>query len=441
MAASTFKKLQWRNPQNQFIKKSLEGLEDTQFLSADDLQFGQLHNLREVVNYCYVNVPYYRNILKDLFQQDFDFSDFANLPPLRKDQIKDNVSALIPNKFKTPEARYTLGKFTTSGSTGTPMIVYRTIHNVLFTQALSLRYHLWQQRDLSLTNANIVTTKEDPPEKVASWAANLKTGDGYIIDISSNSRDIFDRLLDIQPHYIQTHPSTLKRLIDISLERGEKLTHLKEVRTFGELVEPLIQKKCIEHWQVAMADNYSCEEMGSMAFQCKGKSHYHVQIENVLIEIVDQDGKPCKSGEIGRVLVTQLKNLGMPLLKYELGDMARWSLTGNCDCGRNHPIIESIEGRIRNLVKLPSGDTFHPVFDEEPLLAIASVKQYQFTQKSLESIEVALVCEQKLNAEQEKSFARELNKMFKHDFKYHFNYQNEITLGHRNKFEIFRTEI
>lgn len=79
----------------------------------------------------------------------------------------------------------------------------------------------------------------------------------------------------------------------------------------------------------------------------------HVQSEAVLIEIVDDRGRLCSSGQSGRVIISTLHNLAMPIICYEIGDYA--TVGEPCECGRPHPVIETVLGRVRNLVRTPKG--------------------------------------------------------------------------------------
>lgn len=437
---SRLEQLQWLSDdsKNQYIKSAVYELEKNQWLSRDEQEHKQLQQLKLLVQHCFQQVPYYREILKDIDLANLTFETFSRIPVLGKDTIRAREDQLIASSFKSPENAQQMKAFHTSGSTGTPMRVFRGTRNILFTRAISLHYHLCHQRDFSLSNASIMTLPSSANNNIGNWASNIKTGPGYALDISQNTDVLWRRLIEIQPHYIQTHPSTLKRLLEISREKNQSLENLKEVRTFGEILEPAIRKLCGQLWQVPLADNYSCEEVATMAFTCKGKQHYHPVNDNLYLEIVDADGNRSAPGQVGRILVTQLKNMVMPLLRYELGDMGVWGT--HCDCGRHLPVIERIEGRKRNLVILPDGNTFHPVFDEEKILQIAYIQRYQFIQTSLFDIEVNLLSPP-LTQKQEQALSAVFDKTFKHSFNYHFIYQNELPFSKRNKFELFKCEV
>jgi len=434
--------LKWidsNSPQQAFFKNSLQDLENIQWLSKDEQNQLILKNISNILIHCKNNVDFYSNTLRDLDCNNVTLDQFSKLPILTKDLIRANGPALITNQFKHPGGEINMHEFHTSGSTGTPMKVYRGTRNIIYTRAISLHYHLTHKRDFDLSNVNIITSGSYGLN-AGNWVSNIKTGPGYKIPISERSSVIFDHLIKLQPHYIQTHPSTLKRLIDISIEKGRKLDSLCEVRTFGELLEPNIKQACNEHWQVPVANNYSSEEIATMAISCPDSDHFHVISDSVHIEVVDKKGDPCAPGEVGRILVTRLKNLAMPLIRYEVGDMG--ALGEACSCGRSTPVLTCIEGRVRNLVVLPDGDTFHPVFDEAAMLAIAPIKRYQVVQKDLKIIEIHIMGNA-LNNHQENSLKKVFDKTFKNEsnFSFNFLYHDDLPFSKRNKFEIFKSEV
>jgi phenylacetate-CoA ligase len=72
-------------------------------------------------------------------------------------------------------------------------------------------------------------------------------------------------------------------------------------------------------------------------------------------------GESVAAGEPGEIVVSGLYNHAQPLLRYKIGDIGVPSDT-ICACGRQWPLIESIEGRELDFVVLPSGKKLAPGF-------------------------------------------------------------------------------
>jgi phenylacetate-CoA ligase len=106
-------------------------------------------------------------------------------------------------------------------------------------------------------------------------------------------------------------------------------------------------------------ERYAAGETGLVASHC-GEGALHVQAENLIVEIVDAHGGPARPGELGRVLVTTLRNPSMPLLRYELGDLAVAGPNEPCACGRGLPVITSVAGRTTDQLRRSDGGTIDP---------------------------------------------------------------------------------
>ncbi len=125
---------------------------------------------------------------------------------------------------------------------------------------------------------------------------------------------------------------------------------------------------------------------GTIALQCPLHEHYHIQSENLIVEVLHPDGTECKPGETGEVVLTTLHNFAMPLIRYQLGDYA---VVGEaCPCGRGLPVLERIHGRQRNMLVLPDGSQHWPSFPSALWLKVAPIEQFRIIQTALDSLEV-----------------------------------------------------
>jgi phenylacetate-CoA ligase len=176
-----------------------------------------------------------------------------------------------------------------------------------------------------------------------------------------------------------------------------------------------------------------------LAIQCPEAEHYHVQAEAVLVEIVDDGGRACPPGAVGRVVVTPLHNFATPLIRYHVGDYA---LAGDeCACGRGLPVISRVMGRTRNMVRLPDGASVFPSLDPKALTQIAPLRQIQLVQKTLAEIEANLVATRPLNAAETVRLGAAVGRMLGHPFPLRLVYMDEIPRAASGKYEDFRSEL
>jgi phenylacetate-CoA ligase len=211
--------------------------------------------------------------------------------------------------------------------------------------------------------------------------------------------------------------------------------------TNSEIVEPDLRKLVKEVLNIPLVDTYSARELGYLALQCPEQEHYHVQSENVLIEILNDQDKPCEIDEPGRVIATGLHNFSSPLIRYFVGDYA--TPGEPCSCGRGLPVIKRVLGRQRNVLKMPDGRRIWPSFSSNGirLMDLFSGGQFQVIQKTLTEIHINLAHVARFSADQEMNLKKQLQTVFEYPFNFVFNYLEKIERGPGGKYEDFKCEI
>jgi phenylacetate-CoA ligase len=247
-------------------------------------------------------------------------------------------------------------------------------------------------------------------------------------------------LLRIDPDYLVTYPSNLRALLERSAAESLKPTRLRDVSLMGEVVDPDLPALCRETWGVSPAATYSANETSVIATQCIGWARYHVQSESVLVEILDDDGRPCRQGQVGRIVVTDLHNFAMPLIRYAIGDFAE--VGGPCPCGRGLPTLARILGRTRNMFVLPSGEKFWPTpLQPAVLKTMGSVRQIQIVQKTPTRLEVRLSVAEPLAHDAEQRLRQAIHSTLRHPFHIELAYVKEIPRSPSGKYEDCVSEI
>jgi phenylacetate-CoA ligase len=162
-----------------------------------------------------------------------------------------------------------------------------------------------------------------------------------------------------------------------------------------------------------------------------------------LVEVLDDEGQPCKPGEVGRVIVSSLNNFAMPLIRYDIGDYAE--VGQPCACGRGLPVLKRILGRQRNMFTLPSGETRWPMIDARDIAAVFDevppITKFQLIQKSIDELEARLVTVRPLSELEEETLRGYVQQGLGHAFRVLFNYVDDIPRSPRGKFEEFRSEV
>lgn len=422
-------------------RQTLAFLDRSQWWSGDRLRDFQFRLLRPLLVHAFETVPCYRKRFEEagLTPAEVTPENWLRVPIL----TRDSLQAEPPLSQRPPQAHGRLYSTETSGATGQPVKVVCTGHSQFFFKTLGVRDHLWHRRDLTRTHATIrhYPGKEIPPEgiTVPQWCEIggpiLGRGPLTTISILNPIGHQLQWLERVNPAYLLTYPSNLKALIERSVETGSRLPALREVRTISETVTPELRALCRESWGVPLHDIYSSQELGYMALQCPEHDHYHVQSESVLLEVLDDAGRPCRPGEIGRVVVTALRNYAMPLIRYQIRDYAEAGEP--CPCGRGLPTVRRFVGRQRNMLIMPSGEQRWPVFSWPRYKEVAAIRQFQFTQHSVDTIEMRLVSDRPLTDDQKERLTAIIHSSLGHSFNLVMTRVDEIPQGKNGKFEEF----
>jgi len=139
-------------------------------------------------------------------------------------------------------------------------------------------------------------------------------------------------------------------------------------------------------------NRYGLREIsGYIAQECKARNGLHINVEHVMLEIVE-NGEPVGDGKTGKIVITDLHNYVMPLIRYDTGDIGAIS-TQPCSCGITWPLLQNVQGReseyvvIMDNIRVPLSifvDSFSCTFRR-------SIAELQFVQRRDESIVIRLV--------------------------------------------------
>jgi phenylacetate-coenzyme A ligase PaaK-like adenylate-forming protein len=109
------------------------------------------------------------------------------------------------------------------------------------------------------------------------------------------------------------------------------------------------QDRLAREFRAEVFNRYSPHECEGIAFACDRHRGMHAALDSYVVEILDRDGRPAPPGEIGRIVVTDLENRTMPLIRYRIGDLGHW-LGEPCPCGRTFPLMGDLDGREADLL-------------------------------------------------------------------------------------------
>jgi phenylacetate-CoA ligase len=424
-------------------------LERSQWWPPDTIRRHQFRQLDVLLRHAFATVPFYRRRLHEAGidpAAGITDEDWARIPVLSRRDIQEAGKDLHSRRL--PPRHGKAHTLQTSGSTGMPLTALGTQLTQFFWLCFTLRDQLWQRFDLTKKLAAIRYSgrgagKYPDGLSMANWgpstAPAYPSGPAVFLSIDTPVPQQVEWLQRQDPEYLITFPSNLEAIIAYCRDQRIALPKLRAVETLAEVLYPETREACREVWGVRVADIYSAQETGYIALQCPDHEHYHVQSENGLVEVVDEDGGACGPGETGRVVVTPLHNFAMPLIRYDVGDYA---VVGEpCPCGRGLPVLKRILGRVRNMLTFPSGEQRWPIFNLYKFGDVAPVRQVQVVQKGLDELEVRLVVKAEMGEQDEERLRDVMRAGIGGAFRITFTYHDHIPRSKGGKFEEFRSEL
>jgi phenylacetate-CoA ligase len=427
------------------LRTLLAQLEQSQWQSSPSLRALQFERFARLASHAWRHSPFFRLRFEQAgfaHDQAWSAEDFSRIPLLTRSELMLREAHIRCHAL--PAEHGQTYRMQTSGSTGQVVSLLRTDTTQLFWLALAMREHQWHRRDFGACLAVIkaMTPAMDDPLQAArtGWGPPVslfhKSGPSFSQPLSMPVAQQTGWLARIAPKYLLTYPTNLSALVD-SYERGEADPPgtLQQVRTVGETLHPGLRERCKALGNIDIVDMYSSQELGLIALQCPESGLYHTQDENLIVEVLDEQGRQCARGEVGRVVITDLHNYATPLIRYEIRDYAEVGPT--CSCGRGLGTFKRIMGRRRNMVTLPDGGRHWPLIGAHRYREVADIRQYQAIQHEVDDIEIRLLVSP-LTLEQETAITTLVHQALGYPFKLRFSYFDVELPGSGNgKFEEF----
>lgn len=365
----------------------LRVLERTQYDPPEVVAARQLAALKVQLRHAYATVPYYQAAWRAAGVHPEDVRSLADLeafPVVTKADIRRHERELISAAYDAD----TLRLKRTSGSTGVPLNIRIDEPAVQWKAACTLRSDQWSGWRLGQRVAKVWG---NPEYRQFGLKGRLRNA---LLD-----RAVYLDTLDLTPERIADFTAVIRRhrpglifghahslyLLACSLKKAG----VADVRPNGIISTAMIlhdwQRAVIEQvFGCPVTNRYGCEEVSLIASECEAHRGLHLNADSVYAE-VPADGK---------LLVTDLSNRAMPLIRYRVGDVVVGSGGRACPCGRGLPLIERVEGREADYVVTPAGHLISGIsLTENFALHIPGTAQVQIVQESVAHLVIRMVAD------------------------------------------------
>lgn len=386
----------------------LREMERDQWAAPEQLRQTQERRLRLLLAHAHRTVKYYRNILDGVGWSSAQFDaagDLSRLPFLTKQIIRSRLEDL-----RSVDASG-IKKYTTGGSTGSPVAFYLGPTRISSDVAARWRAEGWWgvgigHQEYVFWGSPLELSKQDRVRGLRDRILRTRLMSAFEMNPAMMD-EYLDEMVRNGCRRVCGYPSSIVLLCEHARRQGRDLSKLG-VRAVFVTAEYLW-----DHWRETISETFGCpvangyggRDSGFIAHECPAGG-MHVTADRIIVEIVGEDDQPLPNGELGEIVVTHLDTPEMPFIRYRTEDMGTLSST-HCSCGRTLPLLQRIEGRKSDFILAPDGRLLHGLSLIYILRNIAGIEQFRITQKSVDNFGVELVTNGEFNSASESEIRRE----------------------------------
>ena len=383
--------------------------ERDRWTSQQFLEF-QNEQLRIIVRHAASYVPYYRKIF---FEYGINpnsinsIEDLKLLPILEKEPVRTDPTSLLDERLNPQK----LSVGHTSGTTGTPLVIYRDV--LLDSTAVAYRAARWHcvggmqrciNRSVSI-GGQLVTSpwRTKPP----FWVYNRRWNQLYMSSYHLSPRYLgyyVEKLRGFMADYIEGYPSSLYSVAFYIIDKGLEPVPFKCCFTTAEMLFDYQRQAIKKAFCCRTYNQYGCGEQVVFAAECREGS-MHLSPEVGIVEVVDDNDKPVPYGQQGNLICTSLINKVQPFIRYRIGDVGSLA-DGRCSCGSPLPILKSIEGRSEDVLITRDGRRIGRL--DHVVYGIEGISLAQIIQEDYDRFCIRLVPSKEYNASTEKKVIENL---------------------------------
>ncbi|HZC42899.1 MAG TPA: hypothetical protein VE195_01920 [Acidobacteriaceae bacterium] len=373
----------WTKLNHPAFSRYLREFERNQYLHPDDLRQLQMRRLRQQLIEAYRYVPFYRHRMTQAGLTPLDIrthEDLRLLPVLTKRDIQDHQDLLVSSNV--PPSKREQNQ--TGGSTGSPLQFFVDVERFDSRMASVTRHNSWAGLRVGDWYAHPWGSRfdvGDHPDPNPKWRQKFLYRN-LSLHTAAVSEEEMVRFVEVLRRYRPKHMLAYAQSAVLFAEfcKANKIHDItfESMIVSAEMLLPGKRQILEETFRGKVFDRYGCREVSVIASECEYHSGLHVSADTLIIEVEPAPNLPAG---MGRILVTDLLNRSMPLIRYEIGDLASLDSTEmHCPCGRSLPLIGNIQGRTSDFLRLPSGRMI-----AGPSLALLAadmrdVRQVQFIQ-------------------------------------------------------------
>lgn len=406
----------------------------SQWFTPAQLEEVQQKKLCVLLEHAYKNVPYYTKLFDTLRLKPGDIKDIEDLnklPLLRKEDIRKNISAFVAKNIP----RKDLKPMMSSGTTGQPIRLFKNKDRD--ARRAAARHRIQKVHGFERGDKIVTIYGYSFPRKHFFQGAFLKIVRNewvpYGYDLSEEKIEAFvKKLKKYNPDFIRAWPSSIYPLAEYA-GNNEIDLRPQNIWLHGEVLFRFQRKSIKENLGCEIFDIFGLRESSVFSFECPEHTGYHLDAENGIIEVLNEDREHVSSGELGATVFTDFTNFATPLIRYVSEDIVGYAGGRTCPCGRGVPlIIKSVGGRFSDCLFTDNGFVL-PNAVVDLFSTIKTIKNFQVIQKTKDRIFVKVEKKSDFSSSDADFITGGIQKLVKSGVNIEIEYANSIPLTSSGK--------
>lgn len=336
------------------------------------------NSLNNMLNYAVNNTDYYKS---------FNLNDLSTFPILTKEIIRARFDDLKSKDLST--RKWWIN--TSGGSTGEPV---KFIQDKEYLMAS--RYTTYKEKQklgykfgdnfikLWGDEREILHNSQSLKNKIVNKIKNITFLNSFNMT-QENMFKFIDEINNKQPKLIVAYAQSMYELAKFVEQNNLSIKNVGAIITSAGTLYPFMRETIEKNFNTKVYNRYGSREVGNIA--CEEPNIDGLVItDDIYLEIIDENGKKCKDGVEGDIVVTSLINYAMPLIRYNIGDRGILNTTKY-----SFPILEKVSGRNVNMFKTEDKKLIDGEYFTHLIYNIEWIKKFQIVQKKYELIEIKIV--------------------------------------------------
>ena len=421
----------------------IQAYETNLTLTKEQLEDKQYHALQNLLHHAFQHTVFYPKVWRKAGVTSADdiksMADFAKLPVITKSDITENYQEFLADNLSGNI------KKATGGSTGQPFRFELDIDSNTRREAIMWRGYGWLgaglgQKTLYLWGADI-----GQPSKLKSLKNDLyhrfynrKMLNSFAMN-SSNMASYVTEINSYRPSALVSYVNPLYELARYITAENLSVFSPKTILTGAEPLHDFQREVIEKAFNCQVYDTFGCREFMLMSAECQENKQLHINSDHLVVETVDDSGQAI-TGQSGDLVVTDLYNYGMPLIRYVNGDRATL-INEPCGCNNPLPIMSSIDGRKLDIIKTTSGKTIPGELFPHLFKEFSGIDKFQVKQSEISSLQISLIINKQFTEQDKVNIAEEINKYANNELQLIFNIVDDIPLTVSGKHRVTICEI